>query len=71
MTDEETVKMAQKLYDYCQHRHEINPKGYFKSGEMYACRGCPFLYHGSDNLYDCNLTYPFVWPVYPEVEGSI
>lgn len=28
ITDEEAIKMVQKLYDYCNHRHEINPKGY-------------------------------------------
>ncbi len=30
ITNEEAVKMSQELYDYCNHRHEINPKGYFE-----------------------------------------
>lgn len=32
--------MAQKLYGYCDQRHEINPKGYSESGEAWSCRGC-------------------------------
>ena len=73
ITDEEAVKMSQKLYDYCNHRYEINP-GYAESGEAWACRGCPFSRQyapiDGNDLWSCNLAHPWVWPVYPDKDST-
>lgn len=72
ITDKKAVKMSQKLYDYCNHRHEINPKGYAESGEAWTCRGCPFshrrTYIGGCTLWNCDIATPYLWPVYPDKE---
>ena len=70
MLDSEAVEKAKELYNYCDHRHEINPKGYAESGEAWACRGCPFNRRHApidgEVSWDCDIAVPWVWPVYPE-----
>lgn len=74
ITDEEAVKMSQKLYDYCNHRHEVNPKGYAESGEAWSCRGCPFSRRHApidgEVSWNCDIAVPYVWPVYPDNDST-
>lgn len=74
ITDEEAIKMVQKLYDYCNHRHEINTKGYSKSWEAWYCRGCPFSHRHApiDRCISwyCDIDQPWVWPVYPDKDST-
>lgn len=74
ITDEEAVKMSQELYDYCNHRHEINPKGYSESGKAWVCQGCPFIHRyapiGGCVLWYCDIAQPWVWTVYPDKDST-
>lgn len=74
ITDEEAIKMVQKLYDYCNHRHEINPKGYSESKEAWSCRGCPFSHRHApiDGCvsWNCDIACPWVWPVYSDKDST-
>lgn len=74
ITDEEAIKMVQKLYDYCNHRHEINPKGYSERKEAWSCRGCPFSHRHApiDGCvsWNCDIASPWVWPVYPDKDST-
>lgn len=74
MVDTEAVEKAKELYDYCNHRHKINLKGYAESGEAWTCRGCPFSHQrthiGGCILWNCDIATPYLWPVYPDKDST-